>query len=283
MTRPRRVLAAPLVAAACLVGITVAQAEHLAVAPAQLAAVQAGHPCPGTAVVGPADAATYPNYQGVVVSMPTGCAGLAVQVHVDRPATTTDRDGAGTAGADGVAALQLGGTYATNVTNTFTATVDGWNLPVTWNPSALPHIWCTVVDGTANTCRASVTIRTTSIDTYWDVVVTTTATTAVRWEVGFNLAHPFYGTQPTRLGNSDLDGYNDGQTQWAVPSANYTPYNDVTRVSSCSARPVLLVEGTNTGPNGNRFRDLRADRTRQFSLVRDVTDAGYFDVLAPGC
>lgn len=270
-------------AAVVVAGLTAAAASQLAVSPVQISAAQGAHPCPGTAVVGPADAGTYPSYQAVVVAMPTACAGRPVQVHVDRPGTTADRDGAGSAGSDGVASLRLGGTYATNVANVFTATVDGWDLPVTWSPTGLPYIWCTVVDTSGSTCSASATIRRSGTDTYWDVVVTTSATTGVRWEVGFNLAHPFYGTQPTRLGNSDLDGYNDGQTQWAVPSANYTPRNDVTRVSSCSASPVLLVEGENTGPSSNRFQTLRADRTRRFSLIRDVTDAGYFDVLAPGC
>lgn len=270
-------------AAVGVAGLTAAAATHVTVTPAQLSAAQVSHPCPGTAVVGPADAGSFPSYRAVVVVAPAGCAGQAVQVHVDRPGTTADRDGAGTTDADGVATLRLTGTYATNVTNTFTATVDGWHLPVTWDPGGLPPIWCTVVDGSANTCTATVAIRRTGTDTYWDVLVTTPATTAVRWEVGFNLAHPFYGTQPTRLGNSDLDGYDDGQTRWAVPTS-YEPRNDVVRVSPCSASPVLLVEGENTGPSSNRFRNLRADRTRAFSLVRDVTDDDrYVDVLAPGC
>lgn len=276
-------LSAALVAAVLVTGTAAARAAQLGVNPAQLAVSRTTHPCLGTAVVGPADAVTYPNQQAVVVAAPTGCAGLPVQLHVDRPGTTQDRDGAGTTAADGVAAVRLGGTYSAVAANVITATVDGWSLPVSWNPAALPPIWCTVVDATGATCTATVAIRDTGVDIYWDVVVTTPSTSSTRWEVGFNLDHPFYGGRPVRLGNSDLDGYNDGQTQWAV-APGYTPANDVTRVSACAQSPVLLVEGTNTyATSANRFRDVRDARERRFSLVVNVTQTGYFDVLSPGC
>jgi hypothetical protein len=157
----------------------------------------------------------------------------------------------------------------------------GWDLPTT---DTTPAIWCTVVSGgvAGATCTATVTIFTgiksggTSSATYYDVVVTTTSTSNVLWEVGFNLDHAYYGSRATSLGNSTLDGYNDGATAW-----NGTT-NDVTRQSACIAIPVLLVRGDDTGGTNN-FKNVVNNRVRQFSLVVNRTEAGYFDVINPEC
>jgi hypothetical protein len=117
---------------------------------------------------------------------------------------------------------------------------------------------------------------------FYHVDVTTPSTSWVTWEVSFNLAHPFYGSVPTRLGNADLDPYSagGGDVNWD----NITYVNDVQRSSPCSALPgELSVTGLNNGPNGNKFLNVQNNRTRSFDLLVNVTQAGYFDVISPGC
>jgi hypothetical protein len=217
-----------------------------------------------------------------VLALPPGCETKLVQLHVDRPNTNTDRDGSGTTDAAGVVSIRLNGTFRTTAANIFSATVDGWELPIAWNTTLMPPIWCTVLDSSTETCTATVTIFTGikpgggTVATYYDVVVTTTSTANVLWEVGFYLDHTYYGSRATRLGNSTLDAYNDGTTAW-----NGTT-NGVTRQSACAAIPVLLVRGNNTG-GGNNFQSVLNSRPRQFSLVVNRTEAGYFDVISPTC
>jgi hypothetical protein len=152
-------------------------------------------------------------------------------------------------------------TYSAISSWTIAAVVDGWNLPTTWSFTP-PQIWCTVVTaGSSATCTATVTLfygtkpGGSGPANYYDVVVTTTSASYVQWEAGFNLDNAFYGSRPTDLGNSGLDGYNDGGTTWIGTN------NDVTRQSACSALPALTVRGDNVG-GGNNFRDLRNNRVR---------------------
>ena len=280
MKRSRKYLTAAAAVAVVLVGLSLASAAGLSLSGGSISAVAATHPCLGTASAVAANLQTGTNYLSVVVAMPSGCAGRQVQVHVDRPNTTTDRNGVGSADASGVAAIRLDGTFSTGVTNVLSATVDGWPLPVAWNTTLMPPIWCTVLDSSTATCVATVTIFTgtrpggTSSATYYDVVVTTTSTSNVLWEVGFNLDHAYYGSRATSLGNSTLDGYNDGGTNWTT--------NDVTRHSACSAIPLLLVRGDDTGGTNN-FENVVNNGARRFSLVVNRTEAGYSDVVWPGC
>ncbi len=268
--------AALVAAVVVVVGLVTASAAQLNVGAGQLSAADVGHSCPGTATGFPADRQTGRTFRSVMVKVPAGCESDAVGVAVVRP-TGTPRTGTGTADATGAATILLDSTYDVGAANTLRVTADGWEVPAQW-----AHVWCTVVGSTGATCSATVSIFTgvkpggSAAATYYDVVVTTTSTSYVQWEVGLYLNQPFYGTQATRLGNSTVDTYNDGATAW-----NGTA-NNATRVSACSALPVLALRGANTG-GANTFRDVRNDRERRFSLVVNQTQAGYFDVISPGC
>lgn len=162
-------------------------------------------------------------------------------------------------------------------------TINGWPVAATWTYT--PAIWCTVISGGSSgaTCAATVKVANekktggASYATYYDVVVQTTSTKALTWEVGFNLLSSFYGGVPTRLGNSTLDGYSDDLTTW-----DGTPANNVTTQGTCSAGQ-LRVRGTSAGPAKNKFETVSSARQRQFSLVADAPLAGFNDVLAAGC
>lgn len=267
MTRSRRILAAVLVAAACVVGITAAQAAQLGVTPAQLTTTQATHPCPGPASAVPAIGATgTTTMRGLAVSLPAGCAGLTLQVTLLNGAAVL-RTGSAVVAASGATVVDFGGTpYTPTSALTVQAVVDGWALPVTY--TFVPHIWCTVLAG-GGTCSATVALRTTTAGIrYWDVDVTATGNTWREWEVGFNLDHPFYGGRPTRMDNSDLDA------------------NDVERASTCAEVPTFRVNGPGSGATSNNFRSVRSNAPREFSLVVDPPQqywAEYSDLLAPGC
>lgn len=220
-------------------------------------------------------------YRSVVLALPAGCGGLPVQLYLDG---ATDRSGTGTTDASGVVSIRMTGNYDRNLTYTARATVSGWDLPVAWNTTLMPPIWCTVTDGSGATCTATVTLfhgtkpgGSYAAD-YYDVVVQTTSTDWVPWEVGFNLAHSFYGAVPTRLGNSDHDDYSDGNITWGTGD----DVNDIERLNACGTAP-LTAGGIDSGSNNNHFYNIRNDRVRQFSLVVNRTEAGYADVLSPTC
>jgi len=266
VSRSRRILAAVLVAAVCVVAISTAQAAQLGVTPAQLTTTQAAHPCPGQAAAVPGLGATgSTTMRGLAVTLPAGCAGRTLAVTLLN-GTAVLRTGSATVAATGATVVDFGGAaYTPTSALTVQAVVDGWTLPVTY--TFVPHIWCTVLAG-GGTCTATVVLRTTGAGIrYWDVEVTATGNTWREWEVGFNLDHPFYGGRPTRMDNSDLDA------------------NDVERASACAEVPTFRVNGPGSGA-GNNFRSVRGAAPRDFSLVVDPPQqywGEYSDLLAPGC
>lgn len=285
MKRSRRYLTAAVLAVVVLAGISVANAAGLSLTAGAVTARSMTHPCPGTASMVPANRQSGTTYRSVVLALPAGCAGLPVQLYLDHPSNSSDDEsGSGTTDASGVVSIRMTGNYNRAVAFTPRATVSGWDLPVAWNTTLMPPIWCTVTDGSGATCTATVTIFTgvkppgTTTATYYDVVATTTSTAWVPWEVGFNLAHPFYGSAPTRLGNSDNDGYDDGDLEWGTGG----DYNDIVRENACGTSP-LTVAGIDSGDSGDRFYNILNNRVRQFSLVVNRTEAGYSDVLSPNC
>ena len=293
MTRARRLLTATLAVAALLGAISFASAASLPLTGPILTAAAATHPCPGTATAVPATRSGNNNnyrYRAVTLTLPPGCGTRFVQVTVTSGPDV--RSGSGNTNASGQVTISFGNnnnnanTYAVTSGLTIKATVSGWDLPTT---ATMPAIWCTVIPtGSTATCAATVTLGTRSpngqpID-FYDVVVTTPSTSWVTWEVSFNLAHPFYGSVPTQLGNADLDPYSagGGDVNWASNSANV---NDVQRSSPCSVLPgELRVTGLNSGTSPNVFRDVKSNRTRSFDLLLNVTTpSGYDDVISPTC
>jgi hypothetical protein len=276
----RRSLIAAVFALGVLATASFGSAAALGVNGGFLGTYSATHPCPGTATVTPTTGSAI-TFSAVGVTVPAGCAGRTLKLTMISGSTVLS--GTATVAVSGATVVSFAPTTYNALSSwTIAAVVDGWNLPTTWSFTP-PPFWCTVVTtGSTATCTATVTIFVgtkpggSSSATYYDVVVTTTSTSYVQWEVGFYLDSPFYGARPTRLGNSTLDGYNDGRTNWNGTN------NAVTRQSACSVIPLLTVRGNNTG-GGNNFRDVRNDRVRQFSLVVNQTAAGYFDVLSPGC
>lgn len=239
-------------------------------------------PCADGATATAATAGTAAQTQ-VRLTVPPTCVGRSVQVTVV--------DAAGVARSSAAVPMTTGtqsitvGAYTATPTLQVRATVDGWNLATSWSwTPPTPHVWCTATTGPGTTCSASLTLRTTAEGVrYWDVVVTTTSASYVRWEVSIDTAHPFFGgLVPTRLGNSDLDTYNDGQTTWGTGFLQGV--NDVVR-QNCGAAPLRVVGINATAPfqGGNNFRDVRNNRERRFSIVVDELQAGYDDLKSPGC
>lgn len=277
----RRVLlvAVALVAAA---GFAAGSASALPLTAGSLGARTATDPCAGSASTTIGTLVTPTTFQArdVAVTMPAGCGSRAVQVTV-RNGTTVVASGAGTVDGSGTVTT---GTYTAASNLTVALTADGWDVPGTW--SYTPHATCALGGGSSASCTAEVTVWTgvkpggSSEATYLDVTVTTTSTTWVPWTVTFYLGDPYYGQTITRLGNSTLDGYNDGSTSWSTTTYN----NNVTRTSACSTLPTLVVRGNTTSTTDRRnFAVVRGDRPREFSLVVNRTDPGYFDVISPGC
>jgi hypothetical protein len=289
LTRARKLLTVALVAAALLAGVSLASAASLPLDGGILTSATATRPCPGTAT---ATAATGsgPTYSAVSVTVPAGCANKRLDVTLLNGSTVL-RSGTAPVASSGATTVTFTGTYTASSSLTVLAIVDGWNLPTTWS-FTLPPIWCTVVSGgdAGATCTATVALR---YDTgraawYYDVAVTTTSAQWLVWEVGFSLSNSFYGSVPTRLGNSILDVYNDGHVNWDTTQQGgwygWWAINDVVRTSNCSTLPgSLLVRGENNGPSDDLFQQLRDIRARQFSLVVNISQQGYYDVDSPGC
>lgn len=280
----RAVLVAGL-AVLTVAALGLASASTLDLSARPLTSAETTHPCPGTATATTGSTGST-RANGVAVTLPAGCAGRSVQLSV-LSGTTVLASGAETTipGSSGTVPTPA---YTASNALTVRATVDGWDLPVTW--SWRPHITCRVPANATIPCTASVALFTgvkpggTGTFSYYDVVVTTTSTTAVQWEVTFDLTRPFYPSLPAQLGNSTLDVYNDGQTTWNGDTSTATPSNDVTRTSTCAAYPgSLVVTGDNVGPTNNRFRTVRNDRVRQFSLVLNYDVVEYRDVIWTGC
>ncbi len=240
-------------------------------------------PCADGATATGANPATT-NQTHVRLTIPQACVGRNVQV------TVVDAAGVAHSGAaspmnQATLDIPVQGGFTAAAGLTVRATVDGWNLTTTWSWTAPAYIWCTVVTpGSTATCTATIVKRTTDARVpYWDVVVSTTSPTPVRWEVGFDLANSYYGTV-TRLGNSDLDGYDDAWPySWGDAVGNWSAINDVVR-QNCGAAP-MRVQGLDSAPRwdaSNNFREVRAGRERLFSLVVNQTQAGYDDVKRPG-
>lgn len=282
MTRRRTLVAAALAAAAALVGVSLASASGFPLVGLPVSSAVLTHPCPGTATAEPALSQGGGIYRGVALTLPAGCADRYVQLTMIRPGT--DRAGDGTTDANGELTIDFGwrATYDEDDDNTFIATVAGWALDIDWWVDPSPYIWCTVVGNPAAQCTATVTLFHGTKPgggefDYYDVLVTTSSTTYVEWEVGFNLAHQFYGTVPETLGNSTLDGFWDGSTNWSGDDA------DVERVSQCSEYPGLLsVRGESHG-TANNYEDVQNNRARSFSLVLDYQQGTYDDLVPATC
>jgi len=280
-------LGAVAVLAVLALGISNASAASLTVIAGKLGAFTATHPCPGTATAVPATLwSGHARYRAVTLTLPLGCGDRPVQVTVTSGSTVLSGGPVNT-NAGGQVTISFGtgnnsngNTYPVTADLTIKATVSGWDLPTT---DTTPAISCriTTINSTA-ICTATVTLGARGGNDFYHVVVTTPSTSWVSWEVTFNLAHPFYGSVPTRLGNADLDQYSDGAVSWAYNTANV---NDVARSSLCSALPgELRVTGLNSGTSPNVFRDVKNDRTRIFDLLLNVASpSGYDDVISPGC
>lgn len=276
------------VAVVAVAGLGLASATGLGVAGTGVDGSSAAAPCDGTAVATPVGAIDVqpgqPGYAGVSVELPSGCAGShPVQVTLLQGATPVVSASGAVAG---IATLATSAYYAQQVTDAV-ATIDGWDLPLTW--SFTPPATCQVTSGSGE-CAAGVTLWTgqrnggSSSALYFDVWVTTTSTSWVTWTVTFDLTHPYYGTAVTALGNSDLDDYYDGWTHFS--SSN--PVNDVHRVGACSTSLVVTGDGSGlvSGSNNRNVRNfslVRDDHARYFSLVVNRTETGYYDVFSPQC
>lgn len=278
----RRRLIAAVVALLAIGGVVLASASSLSVDGGTLTTLDGQNPCPGSAAATASNSASpgSQTFTGISVTLPTGCGSRAVQVAL-LDGTTVVTSAAGT--IDGSGVLTASTTYPASGTLTVQLTADGWAVPATWAYSQ--YASCAITSG-SGTCTAEVTLWTgtrpggTSEALYFDVWVRTTSTQSRPWSVTFDLSHPYYGTAVTRLGNSTLDGYRDVSTTWSDTGWA----NNAQRTSNCSTLPTLTVEGISqsTAPPRN-FAVVRNTRPRYFSLVVNRTEAGYSDVLYPGC
>ena len=199
-------------------GLGLASASSLGVT-SVLGVTEGASPCSGTAVGRPVGAtdvqAGDPGYGAIDVTLPSGCTGArTVQVTLlDGTQSLVAASGTVT----GSGSLSASAYRAQSVTGGV-ATVDGWDLPFTWDFT--PPATCQVTSG-SGTCVATVTLWTgqrtggSSSALYFDVWVTTTSSSWVSWQVTFDLSSSYYGTTVTRLGNSDLDSYSDSSTSWS--------------------------------------------------------------------
>lgn len=275
----RRAVAAAVVAFAAA-GAMLASASSLGVTGGSLSADTVEHPCSGTATAAPVGSTDYynPGYAGLAMTMPSGCGNVAVDVTV-LSGTTVVADGLGMVSGSGTVTTSP---VFTTPNVTVQATVDGWNLPVTY--SYTPPATCRLTSGTG-TCSAAVTLWTgqrpggASSALYFEVWVTTTSTAWVPWEVTFDLANSYYPVTVTALGNSDLDSYTDaGNVAWSSTGN----INDVYRQGACSSQ--LAVRGEDRSTNNTRdFSKVRASTPRFFALVVNRTETGYSDVLSTTC
>ena len=293
---PRRCWAAGrvgLLALALAAGaLSIGNASSLTLTGGSVSSLSAQHPCSGTgtATAASSTAIGSTSYAGVAVTVPSSCGTRAIQVTVLSGASVV-ASGSGTVTTSGTIATSP---YTATAGLTVKATVAGWDLPLTW--SFTPHSSCSITSvGSTASCASTVTMYTgtrgTSEALYFDVVVHTDSPTWVTWTVTFDLSHSYYNVQVVRLGNSDFDAYNDGTTTWN--STNRV--NDVIRTSQCTALPTLTATGIGDGTvstgwwaenqktNERNFSLVRSDYDRKFSLVVNRTEAGYHDVLAPGC
>ncbi len=271
----RRRLLAMSVLLLAAAGLGLASASTLGVGSPEIAAESVTHPCTGAVSATPAQQ-NRSKYRGIAFTLPSGCGSRTVQVALKDG--NNWRTGTSTFASSGI--VTLNNTYTALTSMTIVATIDGWTLPVTWSYAP---VTCAVPTGEA-TCDAGVTIFTGNKPgggyfTYYDVVVTTTSTTPVPWQVTILMSYPDYPGVPTYLGNSTLDGFNDGVTTWSGTGN----VNDVDRISACSDSPVLVVAGRPSGPINNRFENVVAGRQRNFSLVLNYNSGTYTDVFSPGC
>ena len=282
MTRARKLRMAALAAVVVLAGVSFASAAGLSLNGGTLSSAAVSHPCSGTATATAATGSGF-TYSAVSVTVPVGCAGKALSLTLLNGSTVL-RSGTATVAGSGATTVTFTGTYTASSSLTVLAVVDGWNLPTTWS-FTLPPIWCTVTNSTTATCTATVTLFTgfkpggTASASYYDVVVQTTSASWVAWEVGFNLGNTFYGGVPSRLGNADTDGYDDGDLHWGQDG----DVNDISRISACSAKPVLSVVGIDSGDQDDHFHNIQNNRERRFSLVLNRLENGYSDVVSPSC
>ena len=291
--RPRRLVGAVALVAVAVSGVTgVASAAQLGVAAGSVSVADAAHPCAGPATAEPASpVGGSGRYTAVSVTLPAGCTGDLRLVLTD--GSVAVGQGTATAAGGGTVQVPVGVQYRPGAGIGVHAVVSGWPVTPTWS-APRPHVWCDVTDGSGAACTATVTARTTGAGVlYFDVAVTTTSTTWVPWAVTFDFGHAYYPVLPTRLGNSDLDGFSDGDLAWDDTG----DINDVVRQSACTDRPLLTVVGNDSGRDAgwvwqgwrrvylerNNFQEVRVDRERRFSFVVNQTQSGYSDVVSPTC
>ncbi|NMM31121.1 MAG: hypothetical protein HHJ10_08790 [Cellulomonas sp.] len=225
-----------------------------------------------------------PSTSAAITGIAASCSGLIATVYVYTSSTGAARWSASGTVASTSTSLTLApnASFQLNTTDVAYVMIGAWPVPT--NNQALPALWCTVAGGTGtDACDATVSIftgtRGTVFATYYDVVVTTTSTTPVTWEVTFNLASSSYGTPiATKLGNSDFDAYCDGTTQWgSVQPA----VNDV-NPGTCTAGLLTVTGVTGAAPNPD-FSTVTSTLERHFSLVINRTKPKYTDVLSSAC
>jgi hypothetical protein len=257
-------------------GVGLASASTVSVAAVGVTNQDVSRPCPGVATAVPADLRFGTSYYAVAITLPSGCGPRTVDLNL----LDGRRWRSGSAVIDGSGTITLSRRYTARTSMTIVATLDGWDLPVAWS---FAPATCIVPTGAAS-CAADVTVFVGNKPgggyfTYYDVAVTTTSTTPVPWQVTILMSHPDLPGVPTYLGNSTLDGYNDGLVTWSGTG----DVNDVQRVSACSDSPILVVNGKPSGPANDRYETVVAGRARLFSLVLNYDYAPYTDVFSPGC
>ena len=232
-----------------------------------VSAQQAQQPCAGTATATAAVLSTspgQPGYKGVSITLPSGCATAhPVQIallagRVDGGQWLRERD------------VDVGHPRLLRADRDVRS--PPWTAgasPVTW--AFAPPATCQVTIGCGVVHRVPSTMWTGTQGgrrsaLYFDVWVTTTSTSWVTWTVTFDLTNPYYGTTVTALGNSDLDGYYDGNTHFT--SSN--PINDIHRVGACSTSLVVPVGagrrlGTTTPTSGTRLVRATTPGTSRWS------------------
>lgn len=282
MKRPLGVLVALLTLVA--LGVAPASAAKLSLVGGQLPHVQVSQRCDDAVAVKLATTGSGVNRRvsAAITGIAAECSKQTVTLYVYTATTGVARWSASGTVVGTSLTLPSSTNVGLNTTDATYVTIGTWPVPT--SNSALPALWCTVTSGSGtDTCDAALSIftgtRGTAAATYYDVVVTTTSTTPVTWEVTFNLANSSYGTPiATRLGNSDFDAYPDGTTQWgSTPPA----VNDVTP-GTCTAGLLTVTGLTGTAPNPD-FSTVTGALQRKFSLVINRTETGYSDVMSRAC
>lgn len=282
MRRPLGVLVAILTLVA--LGVAPANAAKLTLVGGQLPHAQVSQRCDDAVAVKLTSVGqgTSKHVSAAITGIAAACSQQTVTVYVYTTTTGAARWSVSGKVAGTSLTLSSSTDVGLNTTDATYVMIGAWPVPT--SNVALPALWCTVTSGTgSDTCDATLSIftgtRGTARATYYDVVVTTTSTTPVKWAVTFNLAHASYGLPiATKLGNSDFDAYPDGATQWGSTAP---AVNDV-NPGTCTAGLLTVTGLTGTAPNPD-FSTVTSSLQRKFSLVINRTETGYADVMSSAC